>query len=600
MSETKTNTVAAISSDQGETLFRDIAKLMGLAHARFETQGGAYTLINASPKSRKASQIGKIYLNTVEEVAGKETRQHLTCQCCRDFLYDFGAVQAIHIKTGERTPLFFCDHPQDVIDTVAPESYKVYSALRNHVSGLKLVEPVAPGMINADMGIRHEGGFDHFYAAGAPKRFVPVWTDASSTADYAAIRKFVGENRKILNRTGFDLAMAILEDGPRGKALVESHGWPWWDGIVTALEENRFTPEFTWGHMATAHSPHIFYPKSKATWDPYECICTAEAKENASQNEVDDAVRKARRMLAGQTNSKNYMRSTEGPTDTAIAEVDQIVREKTLTASFRRRWAGLEDVSSYFLWSNPEHGKESVVEDVGFFAAALKSADAKKNDYQQTMANYSSVPPRRVTVREFIDKIMPELQDLFVYTRGAAMSLQQFTTAVDPDAEPLMWWDSKDSRNPVAYYAPGLRNAVEQAHAFGIDRNRFGYRVMGLSAQPESWGQPDKGLHPASSRYDLGYVFYPEGIGMAKERGYDPKGCAIFSEDCIPELRAHPGMRQVIEAYSMQASMDMSVKDPVAGMAVSRSIYAGTPSFRCELLAKIDGKLHRLSLDRMD
>lgn len=222
-----------------------------------------------------------------------------------------------------------------------------------------------------------------------------------------------------------------------------------------------------------------------------------------------------------------YQRPKAAPTAGNIASAEKIVEALGIKRSLPRRYARLEDLETIWL---PRPAKRNDSAD----AAAMAFAHLTPKGQPETSESLRT-QPTTITWVKFAATVLPRATalQLDVPVHGAFIA---FTTAVDPDAPPIMKWDRPERRNPVAWYVYARGSAATQWRLIPGWR-----KVNAVSLLPTMWG-------------DNPMPFLGEGAVFILDGAADMQNTSggLFPQCLRGELHE---VRATIEAYSQSATL---------------------------------------------
>lgn len=220
-----------------------------------------------------------------------------------------------------------------------------------------------------------------------------------------------------------------------------------------------------------------------------------------------------------------YQRPQAAPAVGNIKAAEALVAKLGIAPSLERRFARVAEVKA--IWT-PRPIAEREPSSDGVFGHLR----AKNTSVVEPVA----LPASTMTWEKFSRAVMPgaERIEIRVPAHGSFIAL---TTAVNPEAPPILKWDREDERNPVAWYVyPGGSSAAQ----WGLPASAWA-NVGAISLLPTMWGsQPSP--------------FLGEGAVLLIDGALDSHvgSNALFPECLKDELH---GARATIEAYSRSATL---------------------------------------------
>lgn len=279
------------------------------------------------------------------------------------------------------------------------------------------------------------------------------------------------------------------------------------------------------------------------------------------------SVDEVKRRFDAKLDPLRYQRPQVAPSAGNIEQAERIFEKLGLAPALERRFATLDDVQEW-VWRpaeptpDPSRG--------GIFGHLSPKGREPRGDL--------NLPEKTMTWVKFRDTVLPDAQQLDFYTPASSVHFCAFTTAVDPDAPPLMRWDREDRRNPVSSYVYREPTTADRwSLAVGWTA------VCGITLAPDNWFE-------VRAHQGENLTFVLDGARDTKNASL-----ALFPEDLRSELH---GIRATIEAHSKSR-----VLSPVDGpLASGMTFYrGGDSSWRdAKLRVRRPGSTAVYRLDRWD
>lgn len=219
-------------------------------------------------------------------------------------------------------------------------------------------------------------------------------------------------------------------------------------------------------------------------------------------------------------NPLKYQRPKTAPGYQNVLRAEKIVEELGLRESLKRRFARLDEIETIWKPAIEPPAKTPT----GVFAGIkTKEQLAKKtNDIQ---------PSEMVmTWEKFVRTVLPVARKIEVILQSGRSNFAAMVTAVDPNANPIIQWDTEEHRNPVSWY---LYNGGSYASTWNMCIAPA--TVTGIALQPNMW-------QPGYEHHGAGALFILEDC-----KDGNNKSSGLFPEILRSELRE---VRHTIEAYS--------------------------------------------------
>lgn len=231
------------------------------------------------------------------------------------------------------------------------------------------------------------------------------------------------------------------------------------------------------------------------------------------------------RKFAEKMNPLQYQRPQAAPTAGNVAQAEKIVEKLGIADSLKRRFARLDELETVWL---PRRETGNAVK--GGVFAGIKTKQDPKRSAPDVLA-----PTVTMTWEKFKATVLPVARKIEFYVTGKNDSFGAIVTAEDPDAPPIIRWDTEENRCPFNWYV--YHNGSYPGN-WGLG---MGYvEVTGIVLQPNLWRPGFE--HEGKS------VFFI--LKDCKDHRYEVSGIALFPEVLKSELRE---VRSTIEAYSRKA-----------------------------------------------
>lgn len=436
-----------------------------------------------------------------------------TCHACRRFIERFGGLVTIDAESGRARSLMW--------DEVrAPEFYKpAFRLMRARVEAAHVLSVFLPSAHEWGTEIT-DGGWQHF-AVLAPTSMLYKGTALSAEQAMAGERHNVETVLGALNefKPGtLDqlIAMFEAESLQRADKFLGPLRW------LRALHER---PSGILGHnalvRAVALAPEGYcHPKASVLGPLLEAIAVG-----TFPDEI-------RRMFNAMVHPLKYQRPQAPPAAGNIAAAEALFAKLGLAPALERRFATPSEVLGHALWMHVP-GPAPVASGSGVFGHIKPKGSGSASG---AMGAGVRGPTVTWTWAKFQSEALPSAEriDIVVPVHGNFIAL---TTAVHPDAPPILKWDSDEERNTVAWYV----------YHNGSPCSRWGLTpgektVLGVVPFPPCWGENPK-------------PYLGNGRILIIEGAHDTakgQGNALFPE-CLRE-DVH-GARATIERYSRGATM---------------------------------------------
>lgn len=476
-----------------------------------------------------AADLYDIFLNALPE----EGRQHYRCRTCRSFVDRFGGLVTISDKGQATTAIWSED---DIPEFFAP----AVEAVRKVVNKARVLRVF---LIESQvLGQPVTGEWTHMHVIlNKDMVFDPSKTDKDNAwqqmkqleQDYDTLVR--GLKKYPIDVV--DKALTIL----RSDAIYRSEqvlGYAeWLKALHTArnsTKNTRIIENITWLFLATAPSgfPHVSESVLATLFDDIK-------------DEVNFKIMTDR--FAYKIAPMRYRRPKADPTVGNILTANKLIEKFECEKSFVRRYATLEELKPHCLWVEKEEEKQEGDETPsGMFSHLLPNNKPKKQ------SNDLALPAKVMTFRKFSEDILPNAKSIEYLVDRYNNNYMAVTTAVHPDAPPILQWDNEEKRNTFSTYA----------YTEGSRYTRWGLqpgycKVNAICNLPQMW-------QPGFDHQGKGVLFILDG---AKDQlDETPIGNALFPSMLQSKFNS---ISSTIEAYSAKAVLEGYDESSACGIAFS-------------------------------
>lgn len=468
-------------------------------------------------------------------------RQEYTCNCCKRFIKEFGALVYIDSDGSTRSALW--DDTKD---------YGYFNNVVNYMADAVDNSTILGQAFSKDkfLGRPMEGGWTHLSIPTPDGVKTTVLTKSASEIEAAS-----KENFRMLNRA---LEKYSIKTAQKALQLLRS--------------EQLFRPEKVIGQAEWFADliETIARFKSKRRNVVWAAVGNApvgfcNVNSSALGSLMDDIQSgMAERSIKNRFNEKmdplKYRRPQTAPGAQNIKRGEEIIAKMGLERSLKRRYATLNDLD--LSWS-PRPQKAVQKQSMGVFGSVKARGEVAK---QVTRAG---TKPATMTFAKFEKKILPHAESIQVLAPNHG-SYSALCTAVHADAPNLLQWN-----NPVNWYVYGGGSSANQ---WGVRGNTW-INVTGVALQPNMWDNECE--HQGESAF-----FLLEGCRDSRNAGL-----ALFPEILKSELHE---IRKTIESYSSSNKMEGRVNANACGIKFG----GGAKNLRVRVVSK--GVETEYLLDRMD
>lgn len=444
-----------------------------------------------------------------------ERRQHYACNACRRFVDRFGGLVTI-ADDGSRTPVMWSGEraPRFFADAIGAMSRAVGAA---KVTGVFLSDERAWGMPQnrSPKGIWH-----HMHAL--PAKGLVFRSTALRNASQAMAEKH--EEHGMLCRALAEFPIAVVEQavallttGNLTRSEKHLEMAKWLHGLHAARGATKradIRDALTWRAVATA----------PAGWCHVRSGMIGTLLEDVQAGLPFDEIK---RRHDEKMDPIKYLRPQAAPTAGAIAQAEKVVAALRSAGALDRRFARVDEVQA--IWT--PRAAEPPAANGGVFGHLKPKGTAPTPTIEQ--------PPVTMTWATFQRDVLPTAEAIDFLVPHNATSYAALTTAVSPDAPPILQWDSDERRNPVCWY---VYHNGSPPSAWNLTAGEL-RRVVAVTFQPSMWHDAERFKHQGQS-----VLFLLEDARDVRAAG----GAALFPETMRAEYHA---IRSVIEAHSRSASL---------------------------------------------
>lgn len=474
-------------------------------------------------------------------------RQYHDCNCCRSFIHRYGSLVTVHEDGTVRSAIW------DESKLAARHPYrKAVRALREAVECGRVVDQFF--WDEREWGHREAGGFTHLWATPGARSHSGHKTAGQLAAEQR-------ENRRHLDRALGDFTLGELE---RAEAMLSHGGLARSDKLLPMASFLVRTQRRVAGVRGEARNRALWFAVATAGagWCTPRASALGALIDDLRSGVPQSAVE---RKHAERMDPLKYQRPTKAPTAGNVAQAERVFERLGLAPALRRRHARADEVVLEWQPRAQPRGQDS-----GVFGHLLHHQRAGA---ERTLLGTRAQP---ITYARFRRDVLPVAHELEVVVpqHGQFIAL---TTAVDPEAPPILQWDSPERRNPFAWY---VYHNGSSASSWGLRPGRA--KVVGITLQPSQWGRGLDGGHHGSSA-----ILMVEGAADGRV-----SGLALFPECLRSELHE---VRSTVEAHSRRMQLERLPRgvQNAAGLRVGD----GSPA---EVWVRTASGTARYVIDRME
>ncbi|UGL62720.1 hypothetical protein [Xanthomonas phage FMYAK-P1] len=502
--------------------------------------------LNVVPNAFRVN-VGRDLFDLYLEQFDPQDRQYHDCNCCRSFVHRYGSL--VTLTSDGRTKSVLWD--ETLLGSRHPYR-KVVKALREAVERGHVVDQFFWDG-RADWGVREQGGWSHLWTNPG------VHSHTSGSKDASQVAAEQRENRKHLH---FALREFTLGELERARDMLMTGGLNQADKTVKMAEflvEAKRAMAHLSGEAVNRRLWFRVAMAGKGWCTPRSSLLGALIDDIRSGASVESI----RRNHNKRADPLTYQRAQAAPTAGNVAQAERLFERMGLARSLERRPARADEV--VFEWQPQPPRKNQAG---GVFGHLLQH---ERLSTERALLNARA---ERVTYARFARDVLPRALEIEVVVPHQG-NFCAITTAVHPDAPPILQWDSMECRNPFAWY---VYHQGSPASNWGIRSGRA--KVVGITKQPSQWGG-------GFSHHGNSVIFMIEGAADQRQASL-----ALFPECLRSELHE---VRATLEAHSRSARLERLPRgvQHASGLRLDDK----TP---LEVLVRTEGGVARYALDRMD
>lgn len=455
-----------------------------------------------------------------------DLRQNHTCASCRQFVERYGGIVTID-PDGKTIPVMW--NPELVPEVYVPAVAKLSSV----VAGAAIANVFLDE--RKTWGTPATGIWEHFAV-------VPGKDLVFESANFYTIAQIVAQKQQeyqmiVRGLADFPIAVATQaysllsnETLYRSEACIGIAKW------FLALHQqrksarnSRLRENLTW--LAVANAPPGFcHIRSGMLGTLLEDIQEGLAFQQIAAK------------FNAKMNPLQYLRPQAPPKAGNIAQAEKIIEQLQTAGALDRRFAKLEDLQA--LWvPRPTTPK---VESKGIFGHLLTSTT--------TAQPQIDMPPVVMTWEKFARTIMPTAKTIEYFVPASQQGYMALVTAQNPEAPPIIQWDTPECRNPVTWYFYTSGSLPSQ---WNLRSNAY-CAVTAIVLQPSLWNHPKNFTHKGEKAFLI--------LQNAKDKQY-VRGAGFFPESLKSEYH---GIRSTMEAYAKNAVIEGKDRATACGIGLQK------------------------------
>lgn len=507
--------------------FNGLVALIQRRFARFQSEGPIFV-------TDCGDKLWNIYINSFPE----EDRQYHNCSACRHFMRRFGGLVHVNPETGVQKSAVW----PNAVDSQEMQYYgTAVEALRKIVNKSEITGVFLTGV--PALGENVTGDWTHFALRSAHIWQNPVLTARQRMAlkreHYKNVSSFLADYEY---PTDFTKVGQLVTSNQlfRGETVKPALDWLFTlQSRRTQTKNSKSRKNITWAAIATAPDS-VCSPRSSMIGTLFADVAAGLAFEDI----------KAR--FDAKMRPDLYQRPQAPPKAGNIEVAEKLVTELGITASLQRRRATHADIIVEPIWTPINKETKS---NGGVFG------HLKKTDVD---VGFNINRATTMTWVKFADQVLPAAEsiDFLVEPHTNYGKFIGLTTAVDPEAPPILFWDKPEARNPVSWYTYMRRNTPGDWNL-----NSGPVKVTSIIPGPLTWRDPD--LRHEFSRMVI--------LLLAGMKDLREPGMALFPQMLKPELRS---VRSTIEAHSAASKLGAS---PDGTQACGVMLISSITDYNCVL-----------------
>ncbi len=541
---------------------------------------------------RHDDQPGSLY-DVFLDALPPQHQQHHRCRACRSFVEHRGHLVVIDVSGRTHPLLWESSEALELLTDGEPIGIYAYAVKALHravtraaVTGIYLSSDVVWGQpsTRAKDGILWEHLAVTQVSSDRVFKETPLATAHQAMAlkseEYAMLRRALGEYREDHVRA----AVQILQSETlyRSEKCLGVAQW------LLDLHEKMT-------RYATPHRDNMYVTRHRDN-TVWRAVATApvgypHVRSTMIGTLLDDLVaglphEDVARRFAAKMHPLQYQRPTAAPAAGNVAEAERIVAALGSAGALARRFARIEDVET--LWQPPVPGAAKTPREGVFGHVKVRE------ERPVTPSTNIDLPVVTMTFEKFRRTVLPTATSIDLLVGSGAMDFGALVTAVNPEAPPILQWDSSAPellRNPVSWYlyvsgsAPRLWNLTP------------GWvPVTGVALQPSMWARGSDALIE-DLRYahqGRGAIFLLRGARDAQRANAGSERGGGFFPDMLRS--EYHGVRATLEAHAKTAPIVGWEQATACGLIVK----AGPTWKACTI--RVAGSLGTASyrLDRWD
>lgn len=488
-----------------------------------------------------------VFLDALPE----EARQHYNCNACRSFFNRYATLVRID-DSGNQFPVML-EYEPDFFSDAFGAAYEVVADAK--VTGVFITD-------QNWLGTPETGPWTHMAVpVPAKMRFKssavkPVWeARAEKDEELGMLRRAIAKYQTESVKKAVNLLQS--DELYRSEKVLGVAEWFLDVKINAAKHRGDRLRNYLWKTVATAPTGFCHVSSSMI---------------GTLLNDIEAGfhMETIRRRFNEKMNPLQYQRPQAAPSAQNVARAEKIVKLMGIEESFRRRYAGVEELQT--IWT-PLKATEKKYENASGLFAGIETKQTRR-----IQSGRQILPEQTMTWEKFRRTVLPEAEKIEFMVTGEKDSFSAIMTAAVSDAKPIIMWDSEEHRNPFSWYLypngtfPGNWNL------------RPGFcEVTAVTLQPNLWRDGFEHCGKA--------VFFI--LDKCHDAGCNRTSPGLFPEILKSELRE---VRATIEAYNKSHHPEGANNATACGIR----LQASNPHWKYKFKVTTDVGVRIITLDRWD
>lgn len=477
----------------------------------------------------------------------EDARQHYNCNECRRFVNNYGGLVTIN-EDGTINAAMWNFIPPDFFKKAV---YRVETAVENaKVTGVFLTS-------ERRFGVPKTGVWEHMsvdipiYDHPIKHRKNHLFTAGQKVAEKKEDFKMLMNAVNKYDSVTVENAVNLLQSNSlyRSEKVLGIAEW------FLELMYHKGHPKFTnlvWLKVATAPAGFCHISSSVI---------------GSLLDDIEDGMDfdTVKRRFDEKMNPTKYQRPKAAPAAQNVARAEEIVAKLGIANSLKRRFARLDELKR--LWVP----KVDIMKPpYGVFGNVKTKEDLNQ---PKPLIGHGTT----MTWDKFQRTVLPKAKKIEVKVGYGRDNYSALVTAADPEAPPIIQWDSEGIRNPFSWY---LYSSGSYPDDWNLQPGNY-VEVTGIVEQPNMWV-------PGYEHQGSAVFFILKGCKDLKN-----KSSALFPEVLRGELRE---VRATIEAYSNTTPLSGDWEADACGLRYQ----SGNDNWQCNIRVTTDVGTSLYKLDRWD